>query len=268
MKNIYVPIAILIILALLFFNLRSCVRNNKLEKDLKSLVERNAIARDKITTEATIISRQVDKFGIERVTLDAIQNTYSKASVKIPVINVGILDTTAMALNIQKRQIEELTRVITRVNAKNLQTTYIIDSLKRRTVNYNDKFVRIKYTPNTEDSVAGEFDFSYDAALTVVKYNKKKWFLGAKKSFIDISSADPRVKIQGADRFVLEQKPKYFGVNLQAVSFYNGVNNTIGAGAGANIKLGRVNLQPTYLYFPKIETWKPSLQVNYDLIRF
>lgn len=259
MKHIIIPIGILIIIGLLFFNLRSCVRNNKLENENRAL--------SKIETKATIIERKVDRFGVEHVIIDAKENTYSKDDVKGSKIE-GLLDTTALTIGIQKKQILELTKVISRATANNLKAKYVIDSLKRRVSTYEDKYVKLTYTPNISDSTAGVFDFSYDAELMIVKYNKRKWFLAPNRAFIDISSKDPRMKIQGVDRFVLEQRAKKFAVSLQAVSFYNGGDNTIGAGGGANIRFGRVNLQPTYLYFPRTAVWRPTLQFNYDILKF
>lgn len=267
MKKIYLPMAIVVAVVLLAINLRSCVRNNKLEKENTSLRNDKSNIRKQVVTEAKIIARKVDMFGAEHVIIDATQNTYSKASLKEPVINVGILDTTAMALNIQKKQILELTRVNARLSANQLQTNYIIDSLQRRTVNYSDKYLTLKYTPNLIDSIAGEIDFSLDVEPVFTKYSDRKWFLGRNKQYVDLSFTDPRVKIGKVDRFVLEQKEPFFKLAIQATSRYDFYDNTIGAGAGANIKLGRVSLQPTYLYFPRTAVWRPTLQVNYDILK-
>lgn len=268
MRNIYLPIAIIVAIVLLAINLRSCVRNNKLEKENTSLRNDKSSIRKQVVTEAKIIARKVDMFGAEHVIIDATQNTYSIKGLRDPTFNKGILDTTAMALNIQKKRILELTRVNARLSATQLQTNYVIDSLQRRTVNYSDKYMTLRYTPNLIDSIAGVVDFSLDVEPVFTRYSNRKWLLGKKRDYLDLSFTDPRIKTVKVDRFVLEQREPFFKLAVQATSSYNFSDNTIGAGAGANIKLGSVSLQPTYLYFPRTAVWRPNLQVNYDLINF
>lgn len=268
MKVFYLPIAVVVIAVSLFFNIKGCIDNKRLEKDNLSLRnDRNNIDK-KIQTEANIISRQVDKFGSEHVTISAAENVYPISALKRTGVSLGLIDTVAMALKIKTKQVEELLRINSTLNVKNAKAVYVIDSLKIKTVQYRDRYVTLKYTPDTIDTVAGTFDFRYDADLKIAQYYKRNWFLGAKKSYIDIWSGDDRVKINGVDRFQVEQKDPAFGLRVQATSTFHPKNGIYGFGGGAKIDVGRFSINPNYIYYPKSGTWAPNLQVNYDLIRF
>lgn len=268
MKILYFPIAVIIIGVLLFFNIKGCIEKNRLEKEVKVLRSDSLNIRSKIQTEAKIITRQVDKLGSEHVTIEATENVFPSSVLSNSGISLGLVDTVAMALNIKSKQVEELTRIISSLNVRDAKAHYVIDSLKRKTIQYKDDYVKIVYTPDTLDTIAGKFDFRYDADLRITQYYKRNWFLGAKKSYIDIWSYDNRVKINGVDRFKVEQKSPSFGLRIQAASAYHPKNGIYGFGAGARIDLGRFSVNSNYIYYPKSETWSPNIQLNYDIIRF
>jgi len=262
----YVLIGLLI--CSIVFNLTSLFRNSKLESENLSLKAQKNNVEKKIQTEASIIARQVDKFGSEHVTISATENVYPASTLRQPAVSTGLLDTVAMALKIKTKQVEELTRINSTLNVKNARAYYSIDSLKRRTIQYRDKYVSIAYTPDTTDTIAGTFDFKYAADIKIAQYYKRNWFLGAKKSYIDVWSQDNRVTINGVDRFQVEQKDPAFGLRIQASSTFHPKNGIYGFGGGARIDLGRFSVNPNYIYYPNSGTWAPNLQVNYDLIRF
>lgn len=244
------------------------LENKKLEGENLALKSHDDKVVQRIQTEANIIARQVDKFGSEHVTISAAENIYPVSALNQPAISTGLLDTVALALKIKTKQVEELTRVVSTISVQKAKAFYTIDSLKRRTIQYRDRYVSIAYTPDTVDSVAGTFDFRYDADLKIAQYYKRNWFLGAKKSYIDIWSQDGRVKINGVDRFKVQQKDPAFGLRIQATSTFHPKNGIYGFGGGARIDLGRFSINPNYIYYPRSDTWAPNLQVNYDLIRF
>ncbi len=262
----YVLIAVVIGLAIL--NIRGCIRENKLEKELASLRQDSLAIRNKVQTEAKIIARQVDKFGSEHVTIKATENLYPLSAIKSPAVSVPLLDTIAMALKIRTKQLEEALRIQGTMKASNLRANYVIDSLKRRTVVYRDRYVNLSYTPNQADSAAGTFDLAYNADIKVAQYYKRNWFLGAKKSYIDIWSVDPRLTINGVDRYKVEQKAPSFGLRVQAAGNVNPQTGAYGAGLGARIDFNRFSLQYNYLYYPTTGSKRGNLQLNYDIIRF
>lgn len=250
------------------FNIVSLFRNNKLESENLALKTHRNTVEKKIQTEAKIIARQVDQFGSEHVTISAAENIYPSSIFKQPAVSTGLLDTVAMALKIKTKQVEELTRINSTLNVKNARAYYSIDSLKRRTIQYRDKYVSIAYTPDTTDTIAGTFDFKYAADIKIAQYYKRNWFLGAKKSYIDVWSQDNRVTINGVDRFQVQQKEPAFGLRVQASSTFHPKNGIYGFGGGARIDLGRFSVNPNYIYYPRSNSWAPNIQVNYDLIRF
>lgn len=262
----YVLTALLI--CSVIFNVVNLFRNNKLESENLALKAQRKNVEHRIQTEAKVIARQVDQFGSEHVTISAAENIYPSSIFKEPAVSVGLIDTVAMALKIKTKQVEELLRVNSTLSIRNAKAFYQIDSLKRRTIQYRDKYVSIAYTPDTIDTVAGSFDFKYNADLKIAQYYKRNWFLGAKKSYIDVWSQDSRVRINGVDRFQVEQKDPAFGLRVQATSAYHPKNGIYGVGGGARIDLGRFSINPNYMYYPKSGTWSPNIQVNYDLIRF
>ncbi|WP_443945617.1 hypothetical protein ACJVDH_00465 [Pedobacter sp. AW1-32] len=231
----------------------------------------NSGVKKDIQTEASIIAREVDKNGLQHVTIEAAKNIVSVGDIDKVAISKGIMDTTALALGIQKRQIESLLSINATLKAENLKAKQIILTNGQVAFQYQDKFIKnLRYTPpagiDTMDH--GNFDFAYNADLNIVQYWKRKWFLGAKKSYIDIYSNDKRTTVNGAQQLTVQQDQPDFGLRIQAAANYNPQTGAMGFGPAARIDLGRFSIQGNYTWYPQSDRWRPSVNANFDLIRF
>lgn len=240
----------------------------------KSMYDNRTVISDSVTkqiqAEATIIARDVDKNGLQHVTIEATKNIIPFDDVNKVAISKGIMDTTALAIGIQKKQIETLLQINATLRAENLRATQMIASNGIKSYIYKDRFVNLKYTPSqTKDSLdAGQFDFTYNADLNITQYWKRKWFLGSKKSYIDIYSNDSRTTVNGVKQLTVQQKDPAFGLRIQAAANYNPQTGSIGVGPAARVDIGRFSVQGNYTYYPESSRWRPSINANFDLIRF
>lgn len=240
---------------------------------------RNKVAERKVSTDqrtvnqaARIIDRYVDSSGRNHAVISASENTLTAGWYKNgTAISGGLIDTVAKALNIAKKQLQEVTQVATVNQAKALRAEQTIDSLKRVTYFYKDKYLQLAYRPalNTLDtSDHGQFDFKYNDSLQVVQYWKRKWILGAKKSYVDIYSYDPRTTVNGVKRLVVQQNEPTFGLRVQAVGNYSFSRKLLNVGPGIQFDVKRFSLIGNYYYDFDASTWRPSIGARYDLIRF
>ncbi len=223
-----------------------------------------------IQGEAMIIARDVDKNGLKHVTIAAARNIVPYDDVNKVAISKGIMDTTSLALGIQKKQIENLLQINSTLLAENLKAKEIIAKNGEKSYLYKDRFVNLKYTPSIGQDTTdkGKFDFSYNADLTITQYWKRAWLLASKKSYIDIYSNDSRTTINGVKQLTIQQKEPSFGLRGQATINVNPETGSYGFGPAVRIDIGRLSIQGNYTYYPESTRWRPSINANYDLIRF
>jgi hypothetical protein len=223
-----------------------------------------------IQKEATEIKRKVDKDGIESVLFDI---TGNKAALDHLVSNEGtkgIIDTTAMALDIRTKQLKEILVVNSTLAANNLQLRKQLDSSRRIFYTYNGNGLKLKFTPPdaTDTNSVATADFSADVKIKATQYWKRSWFLGSKKSILAVTSDNPMFKINGADYVEFEQKQPAFGLRFQANSSYNFDTGEIGYGPAARVDLGRFSVQGRLTKYVNSQGWGKSVNASYDLIRF
>lgn len=128
-----------------------------------------------------------------------------------------VSDTLAPALNIAQEKIDELTRAKFTLEGQLKATKTELDANKKARVFYESKYIQI--ISNVQDSTV---DYKYNAIVDVVKFNEKKWLLGKEDTYIDISSPDKNMKINGVEHFKkrIDVKPKKLGFGLQAGYYY------------------------------------------------
>ena len=182
------------------------------------------------------------------------------------------LDSVANVLKVAKTQIEYYKRIYSTTSDSLLVARKQLNSSGKPIYTYNDKYVALKYTPSVDTISAGTFDFSYNADLQITQYTKRNKFLGlpigAKKSYIDISSSDQRTKINGLKTLQIEKQEPFFGLRGQLSVNYNPQTGTYGFGPAVRLDLGRLSLQGNYMHYPGTGNWRPSINANFDLIRF
>jgi len=199
------------------------------------------------------------------------KNLITKDYLKNPDRPKNIVDSAALNLKIATAEIQRVTKIATAAEARELKALRQVDELsKKLSFAYSDDYVKLRYTPpaDTDTVGAGTFDFGYNAELTITQYQKRKWFLGSKESFIDISSNDPRTTIRGVRQLTIKQETPQFGLRVQASANYNPQTGSIGLGPAVRIDLGRFSIQGNYTYYPESTRWRPGITGNYDLIRF
>lgn len=238
-------------------------------KTAQNLKDRRETVKEKIAVDAEIIARKIDKDSLRHVTILANGNEYTNADLNK---TANILDTTALAIGILKKQIKELTIIASTTQAQKLKAYALLDSQKRVTYMYRDKFLTLAYRPPimlTDSIDQGEFDFAYNDSLTVTQYQKRNWFLGQKKSYIDIYSNDPRTTVNGVKRLTVKQDAPAFGLRAQGMATYNVNNQNLMFGPAIRFDFGRFSIQGARLYEPTFSA-KPVnvLGLTYDALRF
>jgi hypothetical protein len=224
-----------------------------------------------IETEAKEISRKVDEKGIETVLFDITANKATAAQVKASEATKGIIDTTAMALDIRTKQLQQILEIKGTLESENLRLKRQLDASNRPYYTYSGNDLKLKFTPpfnelDTNDQ--GTADFSANVRIKAAQYWKRNWFLGSKKSILAITSDNKMFKINGADFVEFEQQQPVFGLRLQAGANYNPQTGSIGFGPAARIDVGRISFQGNYTWYPESDRWRPSINANYDLVRF
>lgn len=120
-------------------------------------------------------------------------------------ISKSYADSLEKALNISLNKIDQ----VTKVNAK-LKANVVLQPDQANNLVYQDKWLKLDLNKDSN-----QLGLSYDVGLNIVRYSDKTWLLGKKKSFIDIYSDDPRVKILGLQTFRVEEKKKSpFGIGV------------------------------------------------------
>jgi hypothetical protein len=157
-------------------------------------------------TDTIKIKEYVDRIGTTHAKIEDKGIADIKEAPIVEGYKTYVIDTLAPALKIAANKIQELTRI----NAK-LQGELIAS---RKTTNEQGEIVReyeSKYFKAT--TINDSLKYEYNAILDVVAYKDKSWLLGKEKRFVDISSPDKNLKINGVQRFrkeVPEFRTKYW----------------------------------------------------------
>lgn len=231
-----------------------------------------AISYKNVNDTVKDVKTYKDKEGNEHITFKNDQNVITKAEIKNPDRpKTTILDTVAENIGVAASEIERITRFSVQMEARALKAERERDEYKQQLYfAYSDNYVRLRFTPPAENDTLGNgtFDFGYNIDLDITQYFKRKWFLGAKHSYIDISSKDKRATIGGVRQLTVEQKTPQFGLRLQGSANYNPQNGALGIGPAVRIDLGRFSVQGNYLYYSEESRWRYGIIGNYDLVRF
>lgn len=222
--------------------------------------------------------RWIDSQGRKHSVIETDGIIKTVASLADPNSPNGPIDTAAKALNVAIEQIQQLTVMNIRSEARALRAEKIIDSLKKTTsFNFTGKYLNLTYYPadstTLDDYPNGKFDYKYVSDLRMIQYYRRKKFLGIpigdRKSYTDIFLADTNAYIApGITRITVSaQTPKVVG-RLQASGTINLGTGSYGFGPAAKIDIGRLKFQYQHLYYPISGTWAPSVNVNLDGIRF
>ncbi|BAP30154.1 uncharacterized protein CHSO_1117 [Chryseobacterium sp. StRB126] len=226
-KNTFIAILVLAVLVLaanLFTGWFTLSKNDRIVEDSKHKSDSIALYTWMNRIDSTLHGKFEEKEG------DLIQNHVTKN------YNTYVQDTLAPALNIATEKIDELTR------AKFILEGQLKASKEQREkdrIYYENKYMQI--VSNTADSTV---NYKYNAVVDVVKYNERKWLLGPDKTYIDISSPDRNMKINGVEHFKkrIDIKPKKIGFGIQAGYYYVPGVNQFYPGLGLGISYNLIRL--------------------------
>ncbi len=160
---------------------------------------------------------------------------------------------------------------------------HTIDSMGRATRSYKGPYISITARDGApgDSTDYGTFDYKYNLRLTTVPYSRRDRFMGlrigARRNYIDVSSPDTNVTIDGLDYLTLEQRQPAFGLRLQVLATY-GVNpadsglwqsGRLGFGAGFRFDFGdRFNIGMNYTFSPEERSGRAAASARYDIFRF
>jgi hypothetical protein len=231
------------------------------------LKQARASVEAKVTTEAKEIARKVDEEGLETVLFEVTGNKVPTPGA-LPGSTIGIIDTTAMALDVRTKQLKQILVVKSTLEAENLALKKKLDASKRPYYTYTGNGLDLKFTPPNEADSIARAEFTANVNIKATQYWKRNWFLGSKKSILAVSSDNPMFKINGADYIEVEQKQPTFGLRVQANTAYNFDTGEMSYGPAVRFDVGRFSFQGRYSKFPNDPKWKPSINASYDILRF
>lgn len=142
---------------------------------LKEKAEEKTITNQKTVEQAAqIVDRYVDSAGRNHTVIKSDENVLSHDWYKNgTAIKGGLIDTVATALNIARKQLQQVTQIATVSQARALKAERSVDSLKRVTYFYKSRNLQMAYRPpiaGADSSDQGEFDYKYNDSLNVVQY--------------------------------------------------------------------------------------------------
>ena len=222
-----------------------------------------------VQQEAKIIARNVDKDGIEHVISDVTDKIFPKSILKNPdILKDTFVDSIAKKLDIKSKQITDLTVIVSTLKAEKLKLSKAVDSLKKEYYVYNDQYLKLKFTPEDTVTKTPAFaDVSYNAKLTSTQYTKQRIpLIGKKRTYLDIFPVDPRMTIDGLQKFSVEQKQSNFGLKLQIRSLYGFDSQKFYFGPCLSFDVGRFNILAYMYYDVKSGTWLKSGGLAYNFL--
>jgi len=225
--------------------------------------------KNQVVTEAKIISKKIDKNGVEHTIVEETNNVLPKNLINsVEGTDKAFIDSLLEQTDIQKKEILSLTKINQTIQGKNLQAVAVIDSLNNRVFEYSDKNFYVSYTPTPDSTKAGKFNYRYNQDLNLIQYNRKKWFLGENRNYLDISSNDPNGTINGVRKLSVLSEPKDFGVKLTGRTVFLPQSGHIGVGAQLRVRYKKVTATGSNLYFPIIQKWVPVVGLEYDILNY
>lgn len=229
-KNAFIVVLALTLIALianLFTGWITLDKNDRIANESKGSLDSLMLYRWMNKVDSTLHGNFQEREG------EIIKNYVTKKYVTY------VQDTLAPALNIATEKIDELTRAKFNLEGQLKATRTELDDNKKARIFYESKYMQI--VSNTADST---IDYKYNAIVDVVKYQDRKWLLGKENTYIDISSPDKNMKINGVEHFKkrIDVKPKRFGLGIQAGYYYVPAANQFYPGFGLGVSYNLIRL--------------------------
>lgn len=178
------------------------------------------------------------------------------------------VDSIAKSNGIKPKQVEGYMVISTTSQGLELKAmAKEMDSLRRLTIYYKDKYLELAYRPaDPKDTTdLGSFDYKYNADLAIDQYWKRSFFLGAGKSYLDIYSNDKRTTINGVKRLSIIQPPSTLGARLEALTSYNFHTRDLLPGAGVRFDIGKFTARGAMFYNTTEKLFIPTIEGAYTI---
>jgi hypothetical protein len=265
MKNIRQYI---IIGALAFGCILLIIQLVKKSNQLAQMNKVKQIIDNQVQKEAREIARKVNSKGIETVIYDINHNKGSSKQIILGGNTRGIIDTTALALDLRARQLKQIMVLKTSLEAENLRLKKQINEANILYYTYSGNGLKLKFIPPSGTDTIGHADFSADVKISAVQFWRKNWYLGPKRSFLAITSDNPMFKVNSVEYLEIEQKQPAIRFKIQGNSAYDLKSSRLTYGPSAQLDLGRLSLRGFYGRSLKENGWKTHLSASYDLLIF
>jgi hypothetical protein len=169
----------------------------------------------------TVAQHWYDRWKTEHSEKVAIQGTLQA----VELTNMAQLDEATKRVQIQRRQIEGLQKVVATVKGR--FTTTVIRDTDRVYIAYQDSTISAMATL-TGDSVNVDYDVTVPIYLT--QYWRRKWLFGRKTHYVDGYSSNPNAHITNLQSVRINAKePGRFGVGpYVGVNYDRGFKPSIG----------------------------------------
>jgi len=236
-------------------------------KPKNTIISKSSKAKDFVQAEAAIIKKKIDKNGLEHTILEETNNLLPKnLMVSGDGHDKAFVDSLIAQTDIQKKEITSLTQLNQTISGKNLRAVATIDSLNKKRFEFEDANLYVSYTPDGDSP--GTFNYKYNQKLNIVAFNRKKWFLGADRNYLDISSNDKKGTINGVKTLSVLREDKPFNAKLTAKAVFMPVSGDIALGPQIRLRYKRLTATGSQLYFPSIQKWVPVAGLEYDLFNY
>lgn len=217
----------------------------------------------------------VDEKGSKHSTFDV---TANKIDDKLVAVSKSVVDTIAKLSNVKPSQVTDWQEVAITSEAKYLKAQKTVDSLKQVVYTYKGQYISLLYRPNTGDTtvnIDGTFDYKYNAKVTTVKGATGLRLLGipvgTQRQFADVSGDDTNMTINGLRTLQIVPNEQPIKLNAYAFANYLFTDKDIQIGAGAQIDVGRLNLNGGYYYntadFSSVKRPKPFAGAKYSFFK-
>lgn len=222
--------------------------------------------------DTPLIIHYTDSQGNDHaVAKDQLTNFSKKEAIKQLSGVKKYVDSAATALGVRSKQIESTTTISTLTQAKNVFLQTQVDSLKKITYVYRDRYLNLNVRPPdpTDSLDTGKFDFSYNADLKIYQYWKRERILGLpignRVSYTDISSNDDRTTIKNLKTYTVKQKVPVFGLRGQLRTSYTPATNSFSLGPALRFDIRNISIGATLYFNTQQSTWRPNITADYTV---
>lgn len=226
-------------------------------------------AKDYVQAEAAIISKKIDKNGIEHTITEETNNVLPKNLVKSEgKYDQAFVDSLIAETDFQKDKVTSLSQIVQTITKEKLQATMVIDSLNRKKFEFQDSNLYLSYTPTVDPNVAGTFDYKYNQKLSIVSGNDKRWLFGKDRFLTDISTDDKNSTINGVRTLRIAPPEKKFGATLTGKTVFFPQSGRFAVGSQLRLRFKRTTFTGAEYYFPTTGKLIPALGIEHDFLNY